>query len=412
MNATESAFKSKDAKIEPDIVEFAGLAHDLGHPPFGHNGEEALDESMRCYGGFEGNAQSLRIVARLEKKSTLRQVDGTLKPFDANGDDLRCGLNLTYRSMAALLKYDKPIPERDADREKPGSIVKGYYREDINLVNDIKQKVLGTNSFIGKFKTIECSIMDIADDIAYSTYDLEDNFKAGLLTPMGLFALDDEVYEEVAKTIARRSRDQYPDIEIDDLIDADLVKRILFHVFEDILFGVDENTKKLVRGRETSWSTKKMLVAAEVQALSRKLASDGYQRVQFTSQLVQTFLTNLEVIEHNDFPQLHNVRLKFPAFLHVEVLKNITYSAIIKSPRLQVVEYRGKDIIKGIFNALKAPDGARLLPDDFKAMCFGGTELRRMRAICDFIAGMTDRYALEFHGRLYGANHISIHKPL
>jgi dGTPase len=94
------------------------------------------------------------------------------------------------------------------------------------------------------------------------------------------------------------------------------------------------------------------------------------------------------------------------------VLKNITYHAIIRSPGLQVVEYRGKDIVKAIFTALTKEDGDRLLPDDFRAICKGAPETLRMRSVCDFIAGMTDRYAFEFYGRLYGTNHLTIHKPI
>ena len=158
-------------RIEPEIVEFAGLAHDLGHPPFGHNGEEALDECMRDYGQFEGNAQSLQIVSRLEKKAYREGSD----PFGTDEIDVRCGLNLTYRSLASLLKYDKAIPIRYEDRESSG-VMKGYYAEDTELVNNIKSNVLGIVDDDLEFKTIECSIMDIADDIAYSTYDLEDIF--------------------------------------------------------------------------------------------------------------------------------------------------------------------------------------------------------------------------------------------
>ena len=95
-----------DNPIDLDLIETAALAHDLGHPPFGHNGERALDECMRKKGGFEGNAQTLRILARLEKKELdLEEAEETPK-----SEDRRVGLNLTYRTLAAVLKYDKCIP--------------------------------------------------------------------------------------------------------------------------------------------------------------------------------------------------------------------------------------------------------------------------------------------------------------
>jgi dGTPase len=134
--------------------------------------------------------------------------------------------------------------------------------------------------------------------------------------------------------------------------------------------------------------------------------------MKFTSGLVQNFLSGIEIVPNRKFPQLHNARLRFETFLFVEVLKNITYHAIIRSAGLQVVEYRGKDIVTHIFRALSADDGTRLLPDDFRAICRNAPDAVRMRAICDFIAGMTDRYAFEFYGRLYGSNNLTIHKPL
>ena len=116
LNATNEHFAEADNKINPDLVEFAALAHDLGHPPFGHNGENALDELMNDFGGFEGNAQTLHILAKVEKKEVLSKIDEEFVPIALDGSDLRCGLNLTYRSLASVLKYDKCIPTRKLDR--------------------------------------------------------------------------------------------------------------------------------------------------------------------------------------------------------------------------------------------------------------------------------------------------------
>ena len=155
--------------IDLDLVETAALGHDLGHPPFGHNGERALDECMREKGGFEGNAQTLRILTRLEKK----ELEAEEADEVGGSEDARVGLNLTYRTLAGVLKYDKCIPRcRDAE----AGLVKGYYESERKLVERVKEHVcrVGHGAEKGAFKTVECQIMDIADDIAYSTYDLED----------------------------------------------------------------------------------------------------------------------------------------------------------------------------------------------------------------------------------------------
>ncbi len=158
----------------PDLAELAGWCHDLGHPPFGHNGEYALDEMTRTNsGGFEGNAQTLRILSVLEK----RQHSATHESGIDDGQDLRHGLNLCARTLGAVLKYDRPIPILGSDREDSDRVVKGYYASDKSIVEWIKSCVGGA-SRTGSWKTVECQVMDLADDIAYSTYDLEDAFKA------------------------------------------------------------------------------------------------------------------------------------------------------------------------------------------------------------------------------------------
>lgn len=404
LNATSGHFAADHMKLDLDLVELAGLAHDLGHPPFGHNGEYALDKCMADHGGFEGNAQTLRILSRLEKKETR---NGGYAPL-SEGRDVRLGLNLTFRSLASILKYDAIIPVRKSDRTHD-DVVKGYYEEDRALVAAIKNQVLG-EAFAEKFKTVECSIMDIADDIAYSTYDLEDVFKSGVLKPLDLFALDDATYDEVVATINARLAKQYADAP-GDPVDREDVRSILFFLMFD-LFEVGENQKKLLASRSFSREAKKMLLAAEVQEISKKVAEDGYYRTALTSGLVQHFLDGVEVVAHDRFPQLHRVRLERDTFIVVEVLKNITYTAVIRSPIMQIVEYRGKDILGKIFNALIDDRGSRLLPKDFRELYENGNEMQRYRTVCDFIAGMTDRYALEFYSRLFGEQGLTMHKPL
>jgi dGTPase len=116
LNSEEPFFR--DDPLDTRLCAVAGLIHDLGHPPFGHNGEKALDDKMRRYGGFEGNAQSLRIIARLEKKVRYSEDE-------CGGSDPRAGLNLTYRTIASALKYDQQIPHT---RGKAGLFGSGHER--------------------------------------------------------------------------------------------------------------------------------------------------------------------------------------------------------------------------------------------------------------------------------------------
>ena len=111
---------------------------------------------------------------------------------------------------------------------------------------------------------------------------------------------------------------------------------------------------------------KKMVLAIYSTEVAKKIASNGYERIKFTSRLVEEFIRGLEVIPHPNHSQLHKVRLKLDVFKKVEVLKNMTFEAIIMAPKMQVVEYRGKDIIKAIFEAIDNDGGTRLLPEDYR----------------------------------------------
>lgn len=407
LNSTNEYFITNP--IDTDIVEMAALAHDLGHPPFGHNGEKALDECMIDHGGFEGNAQTLRILSKLEKRQTfigsITGGDGDVTPIDMEGIDQRIGLNLTFRSLASVLKYDKEIPRTKKLRKYGGEkIEKGYYYTEADLVKLAKNNVIQNNN-VGNFKTIECSIMDIADDIAYSTYDLEDAFKANFLNPLSIIASEKNIIEKVANTVNERLEKNLKNFETSEELNFTEkdVYLILIEIFNNIFEDLDDAPVD---------DNDRVLFVSEAYKSSKQLVSNGYFRTHFTSDLVGQFVDGVSVRLNEKEPALSEAFLNIDTFKKVEVLKNLVYESLIMSSRLKVTEFRGKDVIKKIFNAFKEEKGELLLPDDFLYLYNHLKEPdEKERVICDFIAGMTDQYAIEFYDRLYAASAGTIFKP-
>ncbi|KAA5545080.1 deoxyguanosinetriphosphate triphosphohydrolase family protein [Adhaeribacter rhizoryzae] len=414
LKLNEDEFFKNVGKIDTELIEFAALAHDLGHPPFGHNGEEALNELMFDSGGYEGNAQTLRILTKIEKKA----FKGNKHHFDYNGNiDNRCGLNLCYRTLAAILKHDKEIPESLG--ENP-FVHKGYYHHDKELVKRIKHNVTGRPGFSDNFRTIECYIMDIADDIAYSTYDLEDAFKAKFLTPLDLLGAKAESLKRVAAKVSRNMEKEgvstiYSEVDISIII-QDLFYELLAYTPEDIVskfnteftsVSDDELNPRRVAEFASHFASTSYMMALDA-------AQDGYLRTQLTSTLVNRFIEGVDFEPNEDIPALSKVYLKKQTREEVEVLKNFTFTSQIESSRLKIAEVRGKEIVKTIFDALYKDDrGYQLMPDDYQFVFsrIPSADLYRKRIICDFIAGMTDRYAIEFYGRLKSENPQTIFKP-
>jgi dGTPase len=395
INNTVHFFERPGFEINTDLVETAALVHDIGHPPFGHNGEKALDRCMHQKGGFEGNAQTLRILAKVEKREKLPGTS-PIGIMTADRSDGRRGLNLCYRTLAAALKYDREIPY---DRPSNDGLKKGYYSGEADLVARIKRAVTGVAKYPESFKTIECQIMDIADDIAYSTYDLEDSLKAKFLTPFAMFGASGMLMDAVLERVRKSMGPTYSR--------ARLLK-CLFRIFED-LFDLDEVPDDL----ETAGEEGLAIFIAAFASMADKLMTGGYRRSLFTSDLVGQFISGIEVDPNYEIPALSSVKLKRSVLEKVEVLKHFTYCSLIASPRLKVAEYRGLEIVRELFEVLTDRDGEgeRLLPEDVLTL-FG--EIRnedRDRVICDFIAGMTDRYAIEFYGRLKSERPETIFKP-
>ncbi len=361
---------------------------------------------MKGYGGFEGNAQTLRILAKLEKKAT---IDRDFVPVKG-GVDRRCGLNLSFRTLASVLKYDHEIP---IVRSPGDGIVKGYYHTEKEIVDQIKRHVLGEKAD-KKLKTIECKIMDIADDIAYSTYDMEDAFKAEFLCPLGILSSDKNFLEKLAEKVSRGLRD----IEVDSKEVADILTRIYWEIFHDetIIEMIKDLKNEGICDETELAKVAATYLAYDAFDFSHRICSNGYFRTNHTSTLVGKFISGVFVgkMDH-DAPALTEICLEPEIRKEVEVLKRYTYNAVIQSPRLKIAEFRGYDIVKEIFETLVNDQrkGYNLLPQDFRDLydSFENNEALKKRVICDFIAGMTDKYAVDFYARLKSENPQTIFKP-
>ncbi len=340
---------------DPDIVETAALAHDLGHPPFGHNGERALDQLSAACGGFEGNAQTLRILTRLEAKTV-----------DASGRSV--GLNLTRATLDAATKY--PWPRADADQPHgmhadgtPRSVLKfGVYDDDLEVFGWLRAGVDGGR------RCLEAQVMDLADDVAYSVHDLEDGVVAG---GIDVSLLDDPTERSAVWATVR---DWYlPDAEDAELDDA---LRRLRSVPSwptgpyDGSRGALAALKNLTSGLIGDFCT-------SVRAATRAHVGAG-PLTRYAADLVVPHQTALAI----------------------GVLKGIAAHYVMRADDRVVILERQLEVISELVAQLRLRGPAELQPAhrlDFEA---AGSDAERLRVIVDQVASLTDASALAWHARL------------
>jgi dGTPase len=335
----------------PYLVEAAALIHDLGHPPFGHNGEDALKEWMHGRGSFEANAQSFRIVTRLELKFAPSSVRGG-----------RIGLNLSKDSLRASFKYPWPREEGDPLRSRKF----GYYEHEPEA--EIAKWVLGGET---AEKHVVAKVVDIADDIAYSVHDLEDGVRSGLIPLYVLVNSGDERSELVAHENKRRTAlGSAPLADLRVVLDKLLDQSRLFK-FCTRPYRKDDNFRGAMKG--------------------------------MTSGLIDRFVSAIPVSPGPPTRE-SDVQVPEPYQTEIAALKAMTWYYVIESQELQTLQYRERKLLTQLANALLEPDGWRLLAEDRRAeMQKTDEEAERARIVCDFLAGMTDRFAQSFHARLFGA---------
>ena len=308
-------------RLDEDLAEALALAHDLGHPPFGHAGERALDDCLSAYGGFDHNAQTLRVVTALERRYPT---------FD--------GLNLTWETLEGLVKHNGPLID-------PQGHPLGRYRahgvpetiRDYDREQDLK---------LWSYPSLEGQVAAFADDIAYDAHDIDDGLRAGL------FSLADISGVELPGRIIGDIRGSFPALD-DPRVVHEFVRRLICLLIEDV---VAESGRR-------------------VAALAPRSADD----VRAASSALVGFSAAVAEAER--------------------LIKAFLETRMYRHERIQRVMNEAANVVRALFRHYAEHPGD--LPAEWSLGLASLDEPARARRIADFIAGMTDRYALAEHARLF-----------
>jgi len=306
-------------KLDDDLAEAVALGHDLGHTPFGHTGEDALDACMAEHGGFDHNAHAFRIVTELERRYAA---------FD--------GLNLTQPTLAGLVKHNGPLldasgapAERYRARGVPASILRYDRLQSLDL---------------SLHASLEAQAAAIADDIAYDAHDIDDGLRAGLFT-----LRDMRVSVPFAETLLGEIDDLHPGLEEPRVI-HELTRRVITRFIED---AIGESRRRIAESKVDS---------------PEAVAAAG-----------QTLVGHSAAIETAD-----------------RDVKAFLFAHMYRHPEVRRVRDRADAIVGRLFKAYVTDPSA--MPPDWAAKACQG---ERARAVADYIAGMTDRFAIAEHARLF-----------
>jgi dGTPase len=348
---------------DPDLVEAACLSHDLGHPPFGHNGEQALNEFAEDCGGFEGNAQSLRLLTRIEPKRFVRS--DMVTSASAAGDDLvSVGLNLTRAALDAATKYPWPRGARPSDPKSPKF---GVYEDDRPVFDWIRKGAPGSRT------CFEAQVMDWADDVAYSVHDVEDGLHAGHIDTASLHS-EPERQEIFAVAIGRYVPDDTDPAELAEALDRLLGQEWWPH-------GYDGSAVAQARLKD-----------ATSQLIGRFcLAAEGATRARYGSGRLTRYAAELVVPRD--------------ARHECAVLKAVADRYVMQRAEQERLRADQRIVVAELAEALTAR-APGILDPQFRALFDQAADDRaRKRVIVDQIASLTDASARSLHLRLTTGSH-------
>ncbi len=328
---------------DPDLVDAACLAHDLGHPPFGHNGEKALDDAARACGGFEGNAQSFRVLTRLEAKAVDK-------------DGRTAGLNLTRATLDAATKY--PWTRAEA----PASGKFGVYDDDLPAFEWLR----GSEGDRGPRLPVEAQLMDWADDVAYSVHDLEDGIHAERIRPADL--ADTRLRDELCDLTAKHYADATPD-ELREVLDALLAQPWWLPDF-------DGSATDLAALKATTSELTGRFCGAALTA-TRAAAGEGPIR-RYAADLVVP----------------RDVRLE------CALLKGVTAHFVMWRPEVLQRQEDERALVAELVDAVAAGVPHTVDPALRTAYADAEDDSGRLRVVVDHVAGLTDTSAIALHRKL------------
>jgi len=312
--------------LDDDLAEALALGHDLGHTPFGHTGEDVLDEMMKPYGGFDHNAQALRLVTKLEHRYAA---------FD--------GLNLTWETLEGLVKHNGPLLQAD------GSPAPRYRARGLPIA--VIEYAAVHDLGLGSFASAEAQAAALSDDIAYNAHDIDDGLRAGLFDFVEIAQVD------FLRDLLCEIESLHPRLERPRRI-HELVRRVIAHFIEDAI--------------------------AESQCRLEATGVASVEAVRAQRGPVIGFSVTTEGIDKS--------------------IKRFLFQNMYRHPRISGIRVAAAQVIRDLFPAfLQNPD---LMPMEWgeAARKLGvSNEARLARLVCDYIAGMTDRYALAEHERLFDA---------
>ncbi len=298
-------------QVDEDLAESLALSHDFGHTPYGHVGEDILDELMNNYGGFDHNAQSLRIVTMLEQQYA---------EFD--------GLNLSWETLEGLVKHNGPVI--------------GEVPDTFTDFNELWNLELGSHA------SLEAQCAAVADDIAYNAHDLDDGLRAKL------FSLDDLINVPLAGEALGLVRDKYPNLE-DHRVRHEIVRRQITAMVEDVITNAKANLSKI--------------------------APNHVSDVRGCGKAIVSFSEDMQIKEKG--------------------IKAFLFDKMYRSPDVMKMRDGAEVIIRDLFDVYLNETGD--MPNGLQRLSMKNKSNDRPRIIADFIAGMTDSYAISEHERIFDA---------